>query len=241
MNRLKYLISALTLGVLLSTAAQANEHEERIRSALASMGLAVERVRPAAELEGYYQVFTQQGVFYISSDATRLVAGKVFSVGAEPTDLTEQGMMQVRQELVAESQGLVISYPAENERYRVTVFTDHTCPYCRQLHEQMEQYNARGISVDYLAFPRSGMGTKSARELTNVWCSAHANRELDNAMAGSPPASSGMCNVNLAEHVALSRQMGVTGTPAIITPAGGLIGGFLPPEQLLNELQSRSR
>ena len=83
-TRLKYLVALTALISLSLFAVQADDYETRIRAALSDMGLQVERLRPAAELEGYYQVFTQQGVFYISSDATRLIAGKVFAVGRQP-------------------------------------------------------------------------------------------------------------------------------------------------------------
>ena len=237
MTRLKYLVALTALISLSLFAVQADDYETRIRAALSDMGLQVERLRPAAELEGYYQVFTQQGVFYISSDATRLIAGKVFAVGRQPVDLTEQGMTGIRQQLVNESQALMISYPAENERYRVTIFTDHTCPYCRQLHEQMERYNALGISVDYLAFPRAGLDSPAARDLLNVWCAQNQNEAMDLAMAGMAVRPR-RCDANMADHLSLTRQMGVTGTPAIITPKGGLIGGFLPPERLISELRN---
>ncbi|VDY38508.1 thiol:disulfide interchange protein [Salmonella enterica subsp. enterica serovar Daytona] len=33
-----------------------------------------------------------------------------------------------------------------------------TCGYCHKLHEEMKDYNALGITVRYLAFPRPGAG-----------------------------------------------------------------------------------
>lgn len=45
------------------------------------------------------------------------------------------------------------------------------------------------------------------------------------------------CQHQVDRHMALSQQLGVTGTPAILTEQGGLIAGYLPPEQLLPQLE----
>lgn len=250
MARLLYLFTIIGLSSLLNVQAIADEQglvpsaeqnvEQIIRQRLGQMGLDVERMRPATELDGFYQVFTGQGLFYISADASRLVAGKVFSIDTVPTDLTEQTVSRVRQDLVKENNALTIKYPAPNERYKVTVFTDHTCPYCRQLHDQIDAYHAAGISIEYLAFPRAGLQHQSAKELNSIFCADDSAAVMTKAMAGDKPRILG-CNANMAEHLSLARQMGITGTPGIILPTGQLIPGFVPPERLLSELRSNSQ
>ncbi len=54
----------------------------------------------------------------------------------------------------------MIVYKAPQEKHVITVFTDITCGYCHKLHEQMADYNALGITVRYLAFPRQGAGQR---------------------------------------------------------------------------------
>jgi len=248
--RLMYLLIILGLGSFLTAPVLALEEnsnataqqyaEQLIRQRLAMMGLQVERLQPAVELEGFYQVFTGQGLFYVSADGARLVAGKVFSIEAQPIDLTEMTVSNVRQELVKENTALTIKYPAPNERYKITVFTDHTCPYCRQLHEQLDAYHAAGISIEYLAFPRAGLEHRSATELNNIFCAADPATAMTRAMAGEKPLTY-RCDVSMADHLSLARQMGITGTPGIILPNGQLIPGFVPPDRLLSELRNSSR
>ena len=55
----------------------------------------------------------------------------------------------------------------KDEKYKVTVFTDTSCGYCRKLHSQMQGYNDLGITVQYLAFPRSGITGPTFKELTS--------------------------------------------------------------------------
>ena len=55
----------------------------------------------------------------------------------------------------------MIVFPAEKERHTITVFTDLDCGYCRKLHKEIDQFNAEGITVRYLMFPRAGVGSPS--------------------------------------------------------------------------------
>ena len=50
----------------------------------------------------------------------------------------------------------IIFAPA-NPKYRMTVFTDIDCGYCRKMHTQIAEYNKAGIAVEYLFFPRAGL------------------------------------------------------------------------------------
>ncbi|MCC5856301.1 MAG: thioredoxin fold domain-containing protein [Idiomarina sp.] len=211
--------------------------EESIVEQLSQMGLVVENMRPAAELPGYFQVFTQQGIFYITKDGTRMITGRVYSTGRTAADLTEENLKGIRLDLIAESKGMMIDFPAPTERYRITVFTDHTCPFCRTFHEQLDEYHARGISVQYLAYPRSGLDHDSAVQLNNIWCARDTRAAITNAKNGRTPVEAS-CDADMADHLRLGRQMGVTGTPAIILPNGSLIPGYAPPERLIMELRN---
>ncbi len=61
--------------------------------------------------------------------------------------------MLLKQLNALEKEMIVCTNNAE-EKHVITVFTDITCGYCHKLHEQMADYNALGITVRYLAFPR---------------------------------------------------------------------------------------
>lgn len=70
--------------------------------------------------------------------------------GAQPVNVTNQLLLGKLNALSNE----MIVYKAPKEQHVITVFTDITCGYCHKLHEQMSDYNALGITVRYLAFPR---------------------------------------------------------------------------------------
>jgi thiol:disulfide interchange protein DsbC len=80
--------------------------------------------------------------------------------------------------------GEAIEFGAAKAKYTVLVFTDVDCPYCRKFHEEMGELEARGIAVRYLAFPRSGAGTKAWRTMAAVWCAGDRREALTRAARG---------------------------------------------------------
>ena len=71
-----------------------------------------------------------------------------------------------------------IYFKSSAERHLITVFTDVDCGYCRKFHKEIESYNLKGISVRYLAFPRSGIGNDSYNKMVSAWCSKDRNQSL---------------------------------------------------------------
>lgn len=58
------------------------------------------------------------------------------------------------------------------------VFTDITCGYCHKLHEEMKDYNALGITVRYLAFPRQGLESQAEQDMKSIWCAKDKNKSV---------------------------------------------------------------
>ena len=111
--------------------------------------------------------------------------------------------------------------------------------YCRKLHQDIAELNRNGISVEYLAFPRMGLGSKDYTDMISVWCAADRRQDLTNAKrGGSVPTKN--CTNPVAMQYALGQQLGVNGTPAIFAPDGTQLGGYLPPAQLRAALDKLS-
>ncbi|PVM67679.1 bifunctional protein-disulfide isomerase/oxidoreductase DsbC, partial [Salmonella enterica subsp. enterica serovar Rubislaw] len=125
----------------------------------------------------------------------------------------------------------MFGYTAPDEKHVITVFTDITCGYCHKLHEEMKDYNALGITVRYLAFPRQGLESQAEQDMKSIWCAKDKNKAFDDAMAGKgvKPAS---CDVNIADHYALGVQLGVSGTPAIVLSNGYVVPGYQGPKEM---------
>lgn len=134
-----------------------------------------------------------------------------------------------------------ILFAPAKPRYTVFVFTDVDCPYCRKLHGDLRQLQARGIAVRYLAFPRSGPDTKAWHTMAAVWCSSDRRDALTRAMRGDEVNAKSSCSdAVIAKHYALGQQLGIPGTPMIVSSDGTSLGGYLPPDKLLAALEEHA-
>ena len=200
------------------------------------LGLSVVKVEKTA-VPGIALLITNQGLFYASYNGDFFIQGKVYSLGSTVTDLAEESLAKMRLAGLEEFKNDMIVYPAENEKYVVTAFTDITCGYCRKMHAQMDDYNERGITFRYLAYPRSGIKdrlgnfTDGFKDLRSVWCSDDSANALTKAKAGSGIAYR-ICDKPIEGQFDFGRQVGVTGTPAIVLSNGTMIPGYQPPAQL---------
>lgn len=184
-------------------------------------------------IKGLKTVVSDQGVFYASEDGGYLLQGKIYK-------LTDKGISNVSNKVLMDKlntlKGEMIVYPAKNEKHVVTVFIDISCHYCHLLHQQIKEYNNLGITVRYLAFPRAGLNSQTAGQMEAIFAAKDPVFALNEAEKGNPPKELKTPNI-VKKHYMLGVQLGVTGTPTIITSEGESIGGYLKPADLLAELE----
>lgn len=208
-------------------------------------GIIVQEVKHSV-LPGMVEILTDQGLFYGSADGSFLfIDGQLYGFEQGITNYTEQSMAPVRVAGMKKFENGMIVYPAKDEKHVITVFTDITCGYCRRMHAQMDEYNKLGITVRYLAYPRSGIVdrqsggmTQGFKDLRSVWCNEDPKKALTSAKAGQPIPQR-ICEQNIAEEFNFGRQVGVNGTPAIMLENGDLIPGFVPPSDLIQRIARR--
>lgn len=191
----------------------------------------------AAPLPGYRQVIVGGQMVYVSDDGKYLLQGTLYDA-RNKHDLTAARLaVENRKKVDAVPLDKRIVFGPAKPKYKVTVFTDLDCGYCRKLHSQIAEYNKRGIEVDYLFFPRTGLNTPSYDKAVSVWCAKDRKAAFTAAKAGKDPAAQ-KCDNPVAEEYKLGTQVGVDGTPTIFAPDGTKLGGYLPPDQMLAKLQS---
>lgn len=190
-------------------------------------------------IEGLLMVQISGDIVYATDDGRYLIQGRVMDLDTRE-DLTETAKAALRKDLLAnmDSSGSITFAPAE-PRYELTVFTDIDCGYCRKLHNEIGAYNAKGITVRYLGFPRSGPDTPSYNKAVSVWCADDRNKAMTSAKSGAIlPARD--CANPIRDHLNAGVEMGVTGTPAIVMESGVLLPGYLPARKLADELDGKS-
>ena len=148
-------------------------------------------------------------------------------------NLSEQRRAVARRELMADlDEWDTLDFLPEETSREVLVFTDVDCGYCRRLHQQMAEYHRLGIGVRYAAFPRSGPDTPTWDVMQSIWCAADRPQALTRVKAGGIVPERECDSMAVERHYELGRQIGLSGTPALLTPAGRLIPGYVPPARL---------
>lgn len=197
-------------------------------------GLPIQSVT-ASPVKGLVAVNLADGsTFYGTHDGRYLFSGDLFELGAtDLINLTEANRAVGRKTLLAQvaSKDTVTFSPVSKPKAAVYVFTDVDCGYCRKLHQEVPALNAKGIEVHYLAYPRAGVGSPSYDKIVSAWCAADRQTALTELKAGKNIKAQ-TCANPVEDQYALGRQMGISGTPAIVFEDGTLLPGYMPADEL---------
>ncbi len=190
----------------------------------------------AAPFPGFREVVVSGKVLYVSDDGRYLMQSQPYDIQAKAL-VNSAGLLGYRRSLLAKANhGDRIVFAAPNAKYTISVFTDIECGYCRRLHQDISELNRNGITVEYLAFPRMGLGSKDYTDMISVWCASDRRKALTEAKQGKGVTARN-CTNPVAMQYALGQQLGVNGTPAIFAANGSQLGGYLPPAQLRAALE----
>lgn len=186
-----------------------------------------------APVAGLQQVVSNRGVFYVSDDGQYVIAGSLLDVRRQ-RDLS-RAAVEANFGALAQALPGRIRFGPDDAHETLYVFTDTSCGYCVQLHREVPALNARGVAVEYLAWPRAGLEGDTFRAMRGIWCAAEPADAYERVIAGRR-GRAGSCDDPIAEHLAFGQQMGVRGTPSIHTADGLRLGGFKTAEALLEDL-----
>lgn len=186
-------------------------------------------------IDGLYQVRTRgMSHIFVTEDAGFLLSGDLYE--ARSQGLVNRSESQRNEDRISRlasvsEDDMIIFEPEEETRATLTVFTDLDCPYCRQLHGDIDELNDMGIRVRYLAFPRQGMDSETAGKMQNTWCAENPEVALTTAKRGGQ-VDEADCDDPVAEQYRLGQELGVQGTPALVLEDGYMVNGYVPAEQL---------
>ena len=240
--------------------------------------LQVREVAPLANGQILEVVLDDGSVMHMTPDMSHFVyRDELYSLGGDsPVNVTQSRNNPKRAAAmngIADSKTVVFRAQGA-EKARINVFTDIDCGYCQKLHQEIPRLNELGITVRYLAYPRSGIKdpqngrlTDSYLKINYVWCQDDRKAAMTNmkntqrelSMLGQRLRQGGAvmlqdqyrtaaaqmddimskskdCGAPIAEQYELGGQLGVTGTPAIVTQDGRLFPGYLPADELARRL-----
>jgi thiol:disulfide interchange protein DsbC len=232
------ILAAVMAMLLLAPAAHADDRgvaELRERLQEVDPNFDPDSIRPT-EIDGLFEVVSGSNLFYVTGDGRYMLRGQVIDLDNNRNLTAERHQQLVRGQIesVGEENMLVYKPSQGPVRHSITVFTDTTCPYCRQLHlglmDMIEQYP---VKVRYLLFPRAGLGARSADTMRNVWCAADPQAAMTEAKTGGEVAErSDDCETPIEQHYNLGRRIGISGTPYLLVD-DQIVPGYRSNEKLL--------
>ena len=151
---------ALLVSSMIVSAESLREQMTTTLSDYAGQPIAIDYARPSPA-PGISEVQIENGPLIYATDdgAYFFLNGDLHQANEKgAVNLTETRRAEARQQQLAavSVDDMVVFAPDGPARGHITVFTDVTCFYCQKLHREVDQLNAKGIEVRYLAFLRSG-------------------------------------------------------------------------------------
>lgn len=200
------------------------------------VGLKVVTAQTSA-IPGLVEVTLGDGpVVYSTPDGAHFIVGDLYEVGPEGyVNLAEQrrDVERVNALSALKREDMIIFGPEKEARSHVTVFFDDTCYYCQKLHGEVAALNASGVEVRYLAYPRAGLSSDAYKNLASAWCADDPNATLVK-LINKQKVPVNVCEGNpVADQYKLGQELGVRGTPAIVTEKGQMIPGYQSADELL--------
>ena len=175
-------------------------------------------------------------ILYMTHDGNYVFKGDILDIN-ERRNLTEDARAGTRVKFLNSiKEEDYIEFAPEITQDTIYVFTDIDCGYCRKLHRDVPELNARGVSVRYLAYPRAGVESATGREMSYVWCAEDRQKALT-AAKNQEAIEAKSCDDPVAEQYELGQKLGVRGTPAIYLQNGRMLPGYMQPNEIIKQLR----
>ena len=202
-------------------------------------GLPINFIEESSMPDFYVVNVANNQILYVSKDFKFVLAGEVIALNeGEITSLNDIYENKFIKNIISSIKpNESIDFISSNERFKLKIFTDVSCSYCRLLHSEINQYLSNGITINYLAFPRDGLDSEVYKDMVSVWCSLDPKDSLNKLKKGENIESKN-CKNPVEEHFRKGSLIGITGTPTIILEDGTKFSGYIPANELIKILES---
>ncbi len=180
----------------------------------------------------------RKGLAYIDFAKKHIMTGSILDVKSKQnvTDRRLYDITKIDQASIPLKDAIAIGNPAA--KMRVIVFSDPECPYCRKLHKEIKQVVAEHDDVVFfvkmLPLKIHPQAYKKAQAILCDKSVKTLDRAFDGLGLGEPTCES----TELDATIALAEKLGISGTPTLILPDGGMLGGFKPADELYKLIQA---
>jgi thiol:disulfide interchange protein DsbC len=238
LSKTALMLLALVSASMAVSSAYANDAEiKALKEALfKNMPSAQNATIKTTPVPGLYEVIAGGQIMYTTKDARYIFDGDMYDMKTR-LNLTEDARGSVRLNLLNTlgEENMLVYTPEGKVKHTITVFTDIYCPYCRKLHDEIDDYMKNGVKVRYIFVPFKG--PKSVETSVSVWCAKDKNKAMDMAKSGKTIEKK-TCDNPVSRHQALATELGIRGTPAIMLESGKLLPGYVPSTKVIQQMNA---
>ncbi|MFI4955565.1 MAG: DsbC family protein, partial [Gammaproteobacteria bacterium] len=143
----------------------------------------ISKIKPAS-IPGLWEVDAGSHIFYATEKGDKLVFGDILALDPKAgyVNQTEESRQAIRLQILKDlDKNDMITFAAKDSKHNIYVFTDPDCGYCRKFHEERDAILNGGITINYLAMPRTPKGTPSYNKSVAIWCAKDRQQALTEA------------------------------------------------------------
>ena len=216
--------------------------EENLKNKIAKIlpqGLPINFIETSLLPDFYVVNVANNQILYVSKSFEFVLAGEVIQLKeGQITSLNDKYQTKLVKNILSTINSKEsINFVSNKEKYKLTIFTDISCGYCRLLHSEIDSYLKEGLTINYLAFPRDGLNGSVYKDMMSAWCSKNPKQSLTMLKNGEEIEEL-QCNNPVSDHFRKGSLLGITGTPTIILEDGRTFSGYIPANELINIIEN---
>jgi thiol:disulfide interchange protein DsbC len=182
----------------------------------------------------------KKGVLYVDFSKNYILPGPIIEVKTGANKTMEQlGKIQEKKKVdfakIPLPSPLVLGNPRAAQR--IVVFTDPDCPYCGNLHVEMEKVvqERKDVAFHILLYPLA-MHKDAYWKSKSILCNRSV-KMLEEAFAQRPIPRSDCDTKEIDNNIRLAESLGISSTPTLVAPDGRVHAGTMPAKQILEFIE----
>lgn len=210
----------------------------------------VKQLNPEVEVEsidlspvgGLWEVIVimkgKRGIAYIDFAKKHIVTGSIIKVEGQE-DVTMKRYYELAKVDIASipiEEALLVGNP--DALYKVIVFDDPNCAFCRKLHQEIKKVAAERTDIAfYIKMLPLKIHPESYKLAKSIVCSRSV-RSLESAFDGQALPEPSCQSSEVDNNILLAESLGITSTPTMVLPDGNLMVGYKEASELVAAIQS---
>ncbi|EMY6611051.1 MULTISPECIES: thioredoxin fold domain-containing protein [Vibrio] len=167
---------------------------------------------------GLEAIFTSAGLLYVNRKENLIISnGELFTLQKDESN----GRISLLSESAYVIDDFLRSIPfkivakAENEQAKIQVFTDISCPACRNFHSKVDEFLNYGITVEFILVSRNGPQASPYLQMSSIYNELDQYGALQRAMETGYLPTADKPSTQMLVHQQAALTLGVPGTPSI--------------------------